>query len=1008
MAVTYVLLLKLFTSEESGAPSAKRGVLDLTEWSFAGDGPVMLQGEWEFYPGELVDPGAAAQAATASGPEWIDVPGTWLHRMNAIGRATYRLRIELDGREANRTFGLKTSSIQLAGRIVVNGEVVGENGSVDKPYVGKNKPFVSYFRLRPGTNEILVHAANLEFPPSSGIKQHIAFGYSSDIAGLRDQGIAYDWISFTSFLIMGLYFIGLYTQRREDFSLLAFGSFCVLIAVYTSTSGERIIYSLFDGMPFWLFVRVQLMSAVAAGVSMLLYLLFAFRPYCPQRFAYASLGAGATLFLIAAGPLTGFLELGPNTLILFTGYATFPLVYGTYVFVSAALDKVEGSVYLVVAALALNGYALLQNLKVYTALEHSFIPFEPFLFLLMIALLMSLRFSNAFRKVEELTGSLIKMDELKDDFLARTSHEFKTPLHGVMNIAQSMLDDENEPLTAGQQGKLRLLAGIAGRLTQLVYDILDLSKLKQGQLTVQPVAVDVRSAVEVNLRIYSYLLKDKRIDFVNRVPGELPFALADEVRFNQIIGNLIDNAVKYTEQGSIEVSAEAREDRIAISVKDTGTGMSEERRRAAFEPFVSFGGREAHSVGLGLPIVRQLLELQNGDISIASREGEGTEVTVLLPTADSARTGKPSAEPQGVGVSPGGKLHPMEDYSFKTPFYSDGPGHHTVLIVDDHFPNLTIMMDAIRPLGCDVIAVKNGYEALEQIGSNRAIDLVVLDLMMPGLSGTEVCQTIRRSFTLLELPVLMVTAAFQAQDKLAAFVAGANDFLPKPFDLAELKARVKCLLDMKQSLGTAIEMEMAFLQSQIKPHFLYNVLNSIVALSYTNLESSRKLTTDLADYLRGSFRFSNTHRRVPFRQELEFVRTYVSIEQARFKERLRMEYEIGDKLSEIGVPPLLLQPLVENAIRHGIGGRIEGGAVKLTAKETQGAYVFSVEDDGCGMTEEALEELKGRLNEQGGEAPLGVGLRNIHKRLKYEYGSELRLESAPDAGTTVTVVIPKQ
>lgn len=150
--------------------------------------------------------------------------------------------------------------------------------------------------------------------------------------------------------------------------------------------------------------------------------------------------------------------------------------------------------------------------------------------------------------------------------------------------------------------------------------------------------------------------------------------------------------------------------------------------------------------------------------------------------------------------------------------------------------NIPYLFDApLEPFGYNVIAVKNGYEALEQISQRHKIDLVILDLMMPGMSGYEVCQEIRKTYTLLELPVLMVTAAIQPQDKVAAFEAGANDFLPKPFELAELKARIGSVLAMKESLAKAVDLEVAFLQSQIKPHFLYNVLNSIVALSYTDV-----------------------------------------------------------------------------------------------------------------------------------------------------------------------------
>jgi sensor histidine kinase YesM len=395
------------------------------------------------------------------------------------------------------------------------------------------------------------------------------------------------------------------------------------------------------------------------------------------------------------------------------------------------------------------------------------------------------------------------------------------------------------------------------------------------------------------------------------------------------------------------------------------------------------------------------VELQNGKISVTSKRGAGTTFTFTLPVAPAAR-----------GAGAGGKaaaaseqtVHPVKtpEYALETPYYLNQKGKHTILIVDDQFLNLKVLMDALQPLGYNVIAVKNGYEALAELGKPVKIDLVVLDLMMPGLSGFEVCQEIRKTYTLPELPVLMVTAAIGSQDKVAAFEAGANDFLPKPFDVAELKARIGSLLALKDSLAKAVDLEVAFLQSQIKPHFLYNVLNSIVASSYTDAERSRKLTSDLADYLRGSFRFSHTEKRISFKEEFSLIRTYVEIEKARFKERLRFEYDIAESMYQVHLPPLLIQPLVENAIRHGIGHRVEGGLVKLTAYEAEGEYRFVIEDDGVGMKSELLRQLTQPVPGHR----QGVGLLNINKRLKYEYGMELMMESEPGKGTKVTVRIP--
>ncbi|MCU6711367.1 ATP-binding protein [Paenibacillus sp. J5C_2022] len=996
----YGLLLTYASLHKKPMPVAQNGVIDLTEWAFQENGVVRLDGQWEFYPHQLLSRQSSPISVAAEGaaPEWIQVPGSWSAQMETLGIATYRLQLLID--DASAVYGLKTASILLSNRLIVNGQVVGSSGIPDERehYQALNKPYVSYFTLKPGRNEILIEAANHEFRVGSGIGESLRFGKAEQIAKLRDRATAHDWITLTAFLIMGLYFIGLFSQRRNDHSLIVFGLVCLFIAAFTSVSGERVLFDAVGAIPFWLYFRIQMVLTVGVGAGFFLYVYTAFRPYTFKWLTQGGMVAGAVLIALNAG-FASQITTGPFRL-LTSLYVTFALLYATYVFVYAVLHKVAGSRYLAVAALALNALVLNQNMNVYFGVPiYTLAPIEPFLVLLMLALLMSLRFSNAFQKIEELSGKLLQADRMKDDFLARTSHEFKTPLHGVMNISRSMLDDTANPPTGEQREKLQLVTDITRKLSQLVYDILDLSKLKQGELRIVPSPIDVRAVAEIQVRFYSYLCTEKDNQLINQVPAGLSYAYADEIRLGQIIGNLLDNAIKHTENGTIAIAGRERGGMLEIKVRDTGAGIEPEDLPHIFEPFKSSEGAPQRSFGLGLSIAKQLVELQGGTLSVSSMTGVGTSFTFTLPVAEERQEASMS-----LAYSTASQAASKEnEYSFATPYVTNADGKRTVLIVDDQYVNLKVLLDALQTLDYRVIAVKNGYEALEQIDQSGRIDLVILDMMMPGMSGYEVCQEIRRHYSLLELPVLMVTAAIQPQDKVAAFQAGANDYLPKPFDLEELKARIGSLLAMKESLGRAVHMEVAFLQSQIKPHFLYNVLNSIVASSYTDIERARKMIAALADYLRGSFRFSNAEERIGFAEELSLIRTYVEIERARFRDRIRFECVIEEAAYSLRIPPLLLQPLVENAIRHGVGDRIEGGTVRMTAEKSDGQWVFVVSDDGVGIPLERLKTLLERTGEEGVE---GVGLRNINKRLKFEYGTSLEIASELGSGTTVAIRIP--
>lgn len=996
---TYGVLLTYFTMNKKTMPIAANGAMDLTDWAFEENGVVRLDGQWEFYPNRLIfSHPLTSEEAGDEAPSFIQVPGSWSKQMDTLGVATYRLRLLID--DDSVIYGMKTAAILISNRLVVNGQVVGSSGHPDNKdsYWALNKPYVSYFTLKPGWNDIVIEVANHEFRVTSGIGESIQFGKADQIARIRDVATAHDWIALTAFLIMGLYFIGLFSQRRNDQSLVVFGLVCVFIAAFTSVSGERVLFDAIGPLPFWLYFRIQMVLTIGVGAGFFLYVYTAFRPYSYRWFTKAGLLSGGALLFLHMGFATQ-LTTGPFRLVT-SLYVTLALLYATYVFVYAVLHRVAGSWYLAVAAMALNALVLNQNLNVYFGVPiYSLPPVEPFLVLLMLALLMSLRFSNAFQRIEELSGQLLEADKHKDDFLARTSHEFKTPLHGVMNISRSMLDDTAIPPTSGQREKLQLMIDITRKLSQLVYDILDLSKLKQGELRIDPAPVDVRSVVEMQIRFYSYLSAEKEIQLVNQVPADLPLAYADEIRLSQVISNLLDNAIKHTENGTIIVAGKEQGDLLQFEVQDTGAGIHPEDMPYIFEAFKSMEGESQRGSGLGLSIAKQLINLQGGTLSVSSTLNVGTTFTFMLPRATSIKESIATLDHSSVSY-----IQPLEnEYSFPTPYIANTDGKRTILIVDDQYVNLKVLLDTLQSHDYRVIAVKDGYEALHQIEQPGRIDLVILDLMMPGMSGYEVCQEIRKRYSLLELPVLMVTAAIQPQDKVAAYQVGANDYLPKPFDVEELKARIGSLLAMKESLGRAVYMEVAFLQSQIKPHFLYNVLNSIVASSYTDVERARNMIIALADYLRGSFRFSNSDKRIELDEEFKLIQTYVQIEQARFRDRICVQYEIPEEAYRLQIPPLLLQPLVENAIRHGIGDRIEGGTVKLTVERSEEDWLFVVSDDGVGIPSDRMKIL---LEQSESYVQQGVGLRNIDKRLRFEYGTSLALTSEPGRGTSVAFHIP--
>ncbi|MNI33809.1 Sensor histidine kinase YpdA [compost metagenome] len=380
-----------------------------------------------------------------------------------------------------------------------------------------------------------------------------------------------------------------------------------------------------------------------------------------------------------------------------------------------------------------------------------------------------------------------------------------------------------------------------------------------------------------------------------------------------------------------------------------------------------------------------------------STPGEGSEFTFTLPILKerTAFTDQEVLEPTGWESAAA-----MEMAS-GLPDLPGGEESCFILIVDNDPVNRQVLANALRLENHTVITAESGPEALLQMRDFPELDLIITDWVMPGMSGFVLCKAIRERFILSELPILVLTASNRPEDIQAAFEAGANDYLSTPVELREFKARVRTLLDMRKSIRTSVQTEIAFLQAQIKPHFLYNALNAIISVCPDDPDMATELLLDLSQYLRSSFDFQNRGQTVPIEKELELVRSYLALEKARFDDRLNIVFDLPQDTMAL-VPPLSIQPIVENAVNHGLMQKESGGTVTLSIRELPRHLAVAVTDDGIGMPQERIAEI---LSEERTEG--GIGLRNIQRRLFKMYGAGLSVISEPGQGTTISYTIPR-
>ncbi len=394
------------------------------------------------------------------------------------------------------------------------------------------------------------------------------------------------------------------------------------------------------------------------------------------------------------------------------------------------------------------------------------------------------------RRVQELRVAKERAEaanEGKSRFLANMSHELRTPLNAVLGYAQILMRDE--ALSEPQRQGLATIRHSGVHLLGLINDILDLAKIDAGRLELFPQPLPLPEFVRVIDDLIRVEAFDKKLAFECDVPPDLPaFVEADEKRLRQVLLNLLGNAVKFTQVGtvSLRIAATPRDRstvRLRFEVQDSGPGIAADQHEAIFHPFVQGGTpqRRASGAGLGLAISRELTRLMGGELHLESEPASGTRFWFEI---DVRVIGEPAAVQR-----PQGKVTGYE-----------GP-RRTVLIADDVPANRAVLVDLLEAFGFQLVEAADGQALLASAQMHRP-DLVISDLVMPGMHGLEAIERLRQLPGLADVPVIALSANASGADEAGSLAAGATAFLPKPIDVDRLLAKVGELLALRWTQPT--------------------------------------------------------------------------------------------------------------------------------------------------------------------------------------------------------------
>lgn len=998
-AISIFFLISYYeTMPKVRSPKVIEGSLDLSNWNFEKNGIVFLNGEWSFYPEKLLDPNDIAN----SSQYYMKVPGHWSLKnykiQSAKGSGTYHISITLP--KDKEQLLLKVQNIWMSHRLYINGVLVKEMGTpslTKENNEAKNTPYLIKVDAKDKL-DIVIQVTNYVYY-NGGIIHPLQLGNEKAMETRYLLSFGTDVAGFLMLLIFGVFHLNMYQMEGRESAYLYSGVYFIILSFTVITTGEKIFMRLMENIPFQIAYRLQELS-IYSGFPILLLFIRSLEPKVIEKrvLRIVVLPIISYLLIVIFTPcsfytsIKYYMSIYTDVILLIF---VFRLIYILLLRKDNDLPKDE-FVY-IIASSSFIAVMLCDSALFYTSLISTNLIGKACLFgfLLNFNLLLARRFTNKMNEVQTLSDNLIIANDIKDEFLIRTSHELKAPLKGISDMASQLLKESNLCMTVEQKDNVNLIQDTSVKLSLLVNDLNDSVKLKHGDIKVNIKTVDLYVLIQVVYQILSFDLYGKKLKLINQVRPNT-FINADENRLRQILYNLISNAIKYTESGKITARVEEKGEDIILMISDTGIGIPHDKFNLIFEdPYkdINFEVRKKSDTGLGLYISRELARLMNGDIWVSkSILGQGTEISLMLPKGYEEALTIRYIE-RNIG---------REEKLNKAVVIDESNKLKKVLIVDDEHINIK-MLSMILEGEFEVYKAYNGEAALKILTEHK-IDLVITDIMMSGMSGIELIQRIRNKYSIIDLPIIVSTIRYNDYDVELAYQAGADDYITKPFSEELVLSRVGILLKLTDTMDKALKSEIAFLQAQIKPHFIYNALSNIIALCYEDGERAAELLSLLSRYLRYIFQTEQFGQMIPIRHELDLINAYVEIEKLRLGSRLIYKTYIDPVIYEdkFEIPVLIIQPLLENAIRHGIFNKDGEGTVTLSITEGDEFICIVVEDDGIGISDDDIYKI---LHNEKGK---GVGIRNIKRRVKAIANASFSIDSELEKGTRCRLFLPKE
>ena len=946
LSITLILFITMIkgSSEishtKNNIPLAVNGVLDLRNWDFKKDGMIKLNGAWEFYDNELRMP-QDFKSDSSGNIKYEQLPGIFGQQ----GYCTYRLKLLLDNQE--ELYSVKIDFIQSAYELWADNKLitsVGQVGKSKKEMIPQLVPAIGSFYVENGETYLTLRVSN--YYNKYGYIDTLVLGEAQDITAMREKKLALSLFLFGCTIMAAIYSFGVFINRRKDKAQLYFAIICIIIAIRTIFIGEGFLISLLPNFNYIFSGKIKIWTFYSYIPFIILFIDNSYEKIMPHKLVKISNYVALVYTLIVIFiPFQYYLYfIAP-----FEVFALVLIFYMMYKISKIYIQRGQVDYIVVVGLFALFITRINDILYEYSIIiTDSFASLGILIFIIVNYYVLAGRQANELSNIENVSAKLKSLNDLKDDFLAITSHELKTPLNGIVGLTEGIVNNEDTSLDVELREDLFLVNSSARRLSNLVNDMMTFSKLKNNEIVLQCKPVNISNLVEMVIKFSKISINNKNIIITNLINPNTPYVFGDEDKIQQILYNLLSNAIKFTHEGEIILSYAIKNSFAHIYVTDTGIGIPEHKLNKIFNRYEQVEGipEKYGGTGVGLYVTKELIEKHGGTIKVSSVIGEGSEFIFTLPLCteeelksnieesiynkDKVETRELLGEyTKPLGLKPNITSVSMEGVRkiINENINSNNNDKYKILIVDDEYVNLKVLRNYLPKDIFEVLEAASGIEALRLVEENVDLDLVILDMMMPDILGYEVCEIIREKQSIFELPVLIMTADSKVENLVISFECGANDYLRKPFNRHELMSRINTLITLKHSVKQALSLV----------HELGITKNQVEALSVQSAETSRRFEELMAyDKVKTEFFANMSHElRTPLNVICSTIQLLKSFQGSKSLGDEKIKYYINI----MNQNSLRLLRLINNIIDT---TKIEGDYISLHLKN--GDIVYIVEE----------------------------------------------------------------